>query len=125
MRRVVDSSAVIAVLFQESGASKVAPELEGALISSVNALEVLRVLTRRGTRLTEAKKAFDLLWTLVIPFDYDDVPITAEIAEMAPHLSLGDCACIALARRQSANEILTADRAWKRTDFGIPITLIR
>jgi PIN domain nuclease of toxin-antitoxin system len=99
--------------------------LGDSVISSLNAAEVLRVLVRSGASPADAKRAFARLHLPVIAFDYDDAAEAVEVARLAPELSLGDCACLALARRRGAAEVLTADRAWTTCDFGVPLTLIR
>jgi PIN domain nuclease of toxin-antitoxin system len=45
-------------------------------------------------------------------------------ATKALGLSLGDRACLALARRERL-PILTADRSWAKLDLGIPIKVMR
>ena len=66
-------------------------------------------------------------------FDLDVVDFTAEqalaSAELRPAtraagLSLGDRACLALARSRKATA-LTADRAWNRAELDIEIEFIR
>ena len=42
----------------------------------------------------------------------------------APGLSLGDRACLALARARSV-PALTADRTWSRLELGISIEVVR
>ena len=125
MVSVLDSSAALAVLFAERGQEVVMPVLDGALISSVNASEVLRVLQRRGSGAADARTVFRELKLRVLAFDFDDAAAAAEIGDTTPYLSFGDCACIALARRESADQVLTADRIWAETDLGVKVRLIR
>ena len=125
MINVLDSSAALAVLFEEPGREIVIPLLKGALISSANASEVLRVLRRKGNGPADAKLAFHHLGLHVQVFDAEDAAEAADIGHAAPHLSFGDCACIALARRASADQVLTADRVWAQTKLGVKIRLIR
>ena len=54
MAKVLDSSAVLAFLYDEPGAEKVRPDLLDGIISAVNAAEVLAVLVRKGAPLEEA-----------------------------------------------------------------------
>jgi PIN domain nuclease of toxin-antitoxin system len=112
-------------MFEERGQDVVIPVMEGALISSVNAAEVLRVFQRRGSSPANSRSLFEGLRLRVLTFDNDDATLAAEIGHAAPHLSLGDCACIALARRESADQVLTADKIWTETKLGVKIKLIR
>lgn len=125
MASVLDSSAVLAVLFEEPGAHVVAATIGDAVVSSVNFAEIIRVAMRKGSDANGARVSFSQLNLPVWPFGYAEAGEAAGIWELAPHLSLGDCACIALARSQSAEEVLTADRAWAGIDFGVPVRLIR
>jgi PIN domain nuclease of toxin-antitoxin system len=123
--KVLDSSAVLAVLGQEPGWARVIAALEDSMMSSLNAAEVLRVLVREGVSVLDAGRAFRRLHLVVIPFGMEDAEEVAEISRIAPELSLGDCACIALARVREAEAVLTGDRAWARFELGVRITLIR
>ncbi len=125
MARILDSSAVLAVLHGEPGAEMVASGLADSAISSVNVAEVFRVLLRKGSPLNQAKRSFARLWIPVVSFDAPAAELTAEIGQSNPQLSLGDCACVALARLENANEVLTTDRAWTALDLGVKVTLIR
>lgn len=125
MVSVLDSSAALAVLFDERGQEFVIPVMEGALISSVNAFEVLRVLQRRGSGPADARFVFHEMRLKVHAFDFQDAAESANIGHTVPHLSFGDCACIALAHRESADQVLTADRIWAETNLGVKIRLIR
>ena len=96
--------------------------LNGSPISSVNAAEVLRVVQRRGTGPADAQEALRRFPVHIRPFDHDDAIAAAEIGH---RLSLGDCACIALARRESAGQVLTADRIWAGIKLGVKVKSIR
>jgi PIN domain nuclease of toxin-antitoxin system len=61
----------------------------------------------------------------VVDFTSADILEAARIAQIAPALSLGGCACLAAARRRGASEVLTTGRLWTRYDFGVPVTLVR
>jgi PIN domain nuclease of toxin-antitoxin system len=121
----LDSSAVLALLLRAKGAEVVLDDLAAGSISSVNAAEVLRVLARSGLAPADARRAFARLQLAVIPFDYDQALEAATVAQRAPHLSLGDCACLALARHLHAAEVLTADKAWAKIDCGARVKLLR
>lgn len=123
---VLDSSAVLAVIFSEPGGEAVNSVLEGGLLSTVNVAEVhARILRRGGTG--------DQAWGLILScgcevcfFSDAQARIAAElIAVTRPFgLSLGDRACLALAIERKAT-VYTADRDWKKLSLGIEIEVIR
>ena len=112
---VLDSSAVLAYLNGEPGSDMVATHiLSGqACILAVNQTEVLSKLSDWGMPMEDACAA---LATLALPV----TPYTAELSIEAARLrqitrtqglSLGDRACLALARQQQC-AVLTGDRPW-------------
>jgi ribonuclease VapC len=122
---VVDSSVVMAVLYGEPGIDTAITRLSQAAISSVNFAEVVSKLCEDGVSAAEAQAhilEFDLE---VVPFDLDQATIAGALRPItrAQGLSLGDRACLALARQRNVT-VLTADRAWSRLS-GFDITLIR
>jgi ribonuclease VapC len=125
MAKVLDSSAALALLRGERGSDVVFSALDDSIMSSVNVAEVLRVLVRNGASVRDAKRVFARLHIGITPFDYDYAVEVAEIALLAPDLSLGDCACLALGRISSAEQVVTADRVWRARDFGVPVVRIR
>ena len=125
MVNVLDSSAVLALLQGEPGAQIVDRALRGAAISSVNAIEVIRVLMRRGATRVYAEEILAELSLRVVAFHSEDAGEAAEIGHYAPFLSLGDCACILLGRRESADAVFTTDRAWAEIKLGVKVRLIR
>jgi ribonuclease VapC len=75
----------------------------------------------------------DALAELLQDFDLDMHPFDATLAFETGLLrtstkgrgpSLGDRACLALARRLDAS-VLTADRAWQGLDLGVPVEMLR
>jgi ribonuclease VapC len=115
--KVFDSSALLAVLFDEPGGVRVTKLMaEGdAVVSAVNLAEVVARLLERGTSAAEADAAIDAL-------ELDVRPLTAAQAVTSGHLrpatrslglSLGDRCCLALAKHLPAATIVTADRPWK------------
>ncbi len=121
-----DASALLAVAFAEDGADVAARDLEGAVMSSVNASEVVAKFIDRGSNAAEARSAFLRFNLQVRPFDQQLAIATGQMrAATRPRgLSLGDRACLALARREGAR-VVTADRSWKDVDLGVEITVIR
>jgi PIN domain nuclease of toxin-antitoxin system len=114
------------VLRAEPGAAAVEAVLDHAAISTVNLSEVQAKLVERGT-------AAEIAWTSLIDLDLDVVDFDVSQAKVAGDLrpltrvqglSLGDRACLALARALGL-PAMTADRAWAGLEVGIEIRTIR
>ena len=118
MTVVLDASALLALLFDESGADEVLSTLvERPLMSTVNFAEVLTKLSDQGVAvdaaMEELRSSGVLNSVVLVPFDREQAEAAAaiRIESRALGLSVGDRACLALAMRRKA-EALTADRAW-------------
>lgn len=125
-RVVLDASAILALLNQEEGAERVALFLADAVISTVNLAEVVTRLALAGMPETAIREALAFLPLESVPFD---VGQAIEVGLLAPTtrpsgLSLGDRACLVLARRLDATAV-TADQAWVGIDAGVAVKLIR
>jgi ribonuclease VapC len=125
---VFDSSAVLAVIFQEPGAD-VASKLmdqENSLISSVNLAEVVGRLLDEGLSTVEASNICDQLPLTVVPLSRDHATAAGQLkpATRTRGLSLGDRCCLALASEHPAASVVTSDRPWAGLP-GFNITLIR
>ncbi len=129
---VLDASAFLAYLREEPGADVVEEVIgDGAAISTANLAEVLsRVADRGGNPQLVARQLTDrgLLHGAIAvePMTAEDA---IEIARLRPltrehGLSLGDRACVALARRLGASAV-TADGAWIRADLDVDVRRIR
>ena len=123
---MLDSSALLAVMFGEPGAAAVVPHLDSALMQAVNLAEVLGRLVRDGRALTWARER-------VAAFGIEIVPLSERLAGIAASmvpitrplgLSLADRCCLALAIDEGA-PALTADRIWLGVTLGVRIELIR
>ena len=126
MTTVFDSSAVLAVAFEEEGAEAAVRWLSGGIISAVNASEVVARIVDLGASGEEAR-------ALLLGFGLEIRPFDAALAVAAgllrpatcgQGLSLGDRACMALAIREQAR-VVTADRAWAALDLDVEVELIR
>ena len=127
MNRVVfDASAVAALILGEPGSAPVEKARTGALITTVNACEVIETLLRRGDALDEAIEALRDLQLDPVPFTLDLAAVAASLKAPTRNagLSLGDRACLALALRENI-PVLTADRDWLKVDVGVDVQLIR
>ena len=112
-KAVLDSSAVLAVLLEEAGADRVESGLPGARLSAVNLAEVLSKLCDRGMPADEVLIAVAALGVDIVPYDGEQARLTGELRPRtrAAGLSLGDRACLALARLRLL-PAMTADAAW-------------
>jgi PIN domain nuclease of toxin-antitoxin system len=113
IENILDASAVLAVLQNETGKEKVEAILDESAISRVNLTEVLTKLIEKGMTIDEAKETFEDLELKVIEFDENQSLKAAELRPLTKHpgLSLGDRCCLALAIVEDLPAI-TADRNW-------------
>jgi ribonuclease VapC len=110
---VLDSSAVLALLLAEPGADIVQAALPGALLGTVNLAEIISKLCERGMPAELARTAVETLGVEIIGFDADQACLAGALRPLTREagLSLGDRACLALAR-QKGFPAITADVAW-------------
>jgi len=113
---VLDSSAILALLNDEPGASKVEAVLDRAIVGAANLAEVAAKLGEKVLGKEEVEEVLAVI--------HDVRPMTKEQALTAGALrmptrsmglSLGDRACIALAMELGATA-MTCDRAWTSLD---------
>jgi PIN domain nuclease of toxin-antitoxin system len=131
---VLDASALISFLRQEEGHEAVAAALmaEPCLLSTVSRTEVMGKLVGSGLfTQTQVREAVALLGEAleVVPFDEEQSELAAYwYARRKPYgLSLGDCACLALAEARGLG-LMTAEQAWKQLDglgLGVRLRIIR
>jgi PIN domain nuclease of toxin-antitoxin system len=127
---VIDTSAVIALINREEGFEVVEKYIGNAVISSVNFSEVITVANRELFETEEERvdglKLIKNTFSHIIEFDVEQAVIAASFDSLTKKygLSLGDRACLALAKQQKL-PVLTADKVWKGLDFGIEVLLIR
>jgi ribonuclease VapC len=110
---VLDASAVLALLFEETGAETVRAQLRTGVIGAANLAEVLAKLSDHGLPTLEAIRAVAILGLEVAPMTEAQAQRSAELRPLTrgAGLSLGDRACLALAAELSAPAV-TADRSW-------------
>ena len=127
---VLDASSVIALINREKGCEIVEKYLEDSIISTVNFAEVIAVVNRELFKTeadrTEGLKLITDTLPQIIDFDVSQAIISAEFDSITKKygLSLGDRACLALAKYKNI-PVLTADKAWSKLNLGIKIKLIR
>ena len=123
---VLDSSALLALLNRESGANVVRPLVERSVISSVNCAEVFQRAIALGMEVRDLRVRMESLGLGLLPFTAEDAELTAQLWSTTRRagLSLGDRACLSLARRLGM-PALTADRGWASVDLEVEVRLIR
>lgn len=122
----MDASALLALLNEEPGAEAVAQTIPGAAISAVNLAEVVAKLAEIGVPERDIRAALGPLGLETVPLDE---PMAYRTGLLRPQtrrlgLSLADQACLALGLARAC-PVLTADRAWRSLDLGLPIRVIR
>lgn len=112
-RAVLDASAVIALLRDEPGASRIAGYAGDALISCVNLQEVIKALLVRGFPLEVARAMVDTLHLEARSHGVDDAYAAAALEPATRTLGrgLGDRTCMALAIAEGLPAI-TTDQEW-------------
>ena len=123
---ILDASALLALLNQEKGYEQVEKHLSNSIMSAVNISEVIAVAADLGIPERELMPIISSIVADIIPFDTEHAYTAALIRKETKRygLSLGDRACLALARLKNL-PILTADKVWKDLELGIKINLIR
>ncbi len=121
--RLLDASAVLALLLGEAGGEMVRSVLSTACISAVNSAEVLAKLVRKGMPVEVATTALDALSLECIPFGQVEAVESARLGH-GKGLSLGDRACLATASLRGW-PVVTADRGWKNAAPSHQVVLIR
>jgi PIN domain nuclease of toxin-antitoxin system len=101
---VLDASALLALLNAENGAQQIQELLSQGVISSVNLAEVVTRLSELGMPEREIQESLSLLGLEIISFDEEQAfqagLLYAHTVSLG--LSLGDWACLTLARRTAA-----------------------
>lgn len=125
---VLDASALLAMLKDESGGAKVAAAIADAAIGVVNLCEVVSHFVRAGMPAREVEDMLNALPLTVVAADaglaWEAGRLRAVTAEAG--LSLGDRFCIALAKREGL-PAWTGDKAWKAISAAasVKVVLIR
>ncbi len=126
MTIVFDSSALLALLFDEAGGDVALPFVRGALLSAVNLDEVLHKCVRRGIDAGAVLDSLRRLEVAIGSFDSEQARVSAALHPRAQalRLSFADRACLALGIVRRAT-VVTADRVWQAFDGDVDIRLIR
>ena len=126
---VWDASAVLAFIRREPGFAKLEAALESPsdhLLSTVNLAEVASWFHEHGMPVDTLRELVAELDFDSIAFDVDSAHMTGALRSPTRHrgLSLGDRACLALAKSRDAIA-LTTDKQWLELDIGVRIECIR
>ncbi len=118
IKYILDTSAVLALLFLENGHKNVEPLLSESAMSTVNVAEALTKLAQDKISLEASSKELFALNLRIIDFTTSQSIQVAELRPITKHLglSLGDRACLALTMQENATAV-TADRNWATVDF--------
>lgn len=125
---VLDASAVLALILGEPGKDQIEAVIENCVIAAVNLTEVVGYLCRNGADERTIREMLTGLQLAVVAFDAE-LGYAAGILEPVTRsagLSLGDRACLSLARRLGV-KALTTDRSWLRVSSAaeVDVELIR
>ena len=125
---VLDASALLALLHDEPGGTKVAEAITDARMSSVNYAEVVSHFIHSGMPAEQVDAMLRPLPMTVVAADEGLATIAGRLRAVTAEagLSLGDRFCLALARRDGL-PALTADRQWRTIAdaAGVTVTVIR
>jgi ribonuclease VapC len=111
---LLDSSALLAAIFNETGADTVIPLLDDCSIHAVNLSETFRRILQTGIAPSQAQETLEALELDVIAlFSSREAFAAGRLGSGARKLglSLGDTVCLSVAA-QTGQTILTADRRW-------------
>ena len=129
---VLDSSAVLALILREPGGNKVGGLLAQAesdsdlriMIGVMNWCEILTRLYRDHASMTIQELDALLGGVELVPFARAEADLAADYSRTYPELSLGDRACLALAKVRNATA-WTTDKPWNRVKVGVSVEVLR
>jgi ribonuclease VapC len=127
-KSVIDASVILAILQNEKGADKAKTMLSASVISTVNIAEIMTVLARYGMDKRIVAQHITNMVSIIAPFTEEQAYTAGDLEkqnkEYGTALSLGDRACLALAKQLNSPAV-TADKVWSKLDIGIKIKQIR
>ena len=110
-----DASALLAFIFDESGANFVRERLPGGVVSAANWSEFAQKVAQKKGDWAFTRAALLSLNLRIESVSIDDAELAAELWRAGNGLSLADRLCLATAKRLNAI-VLTADTAWGSTE---------
>jgi PIN domain nuclease of toxin-antitoxin system len=123
----LDSTALIALVERETGHERVAELSEKSVISAVNLAETVHKLAQRGSPADGIQGSLANLRFAVEDWTEELAYRSTEFTQFTKShgLSLGDRACLTLAKHLHATAV-TSDRAWRRLpSLGVSVMLFR
>lgn len=125
---ILDASAILAFINEETGADIVADVLDDSTISAINLTEAYSKLIRAGADVEKTHAMLQQCCPDVTPVDRDQAQTAGIIhAATAKHnISYADSLCLALGAC-TEKTIMTGDQKWKELEleFDVNIKLIR
>lgn len=124
-RVVLDATAILALLGEETGADTVRAHVDEAIVSAVSVAEVLETQMRHGVPGKLAADRLEAMPWRVVAFDALQARLASALAPAVREVGLGfgERASLALAQLLDL-PVLTADRAWARLKLDILIQVI-
>ena len=126
MTAVLDSSAILAFMWQEKGHEVVATYLADGCVSTVNLAEVYAKCQERGVDMDTARALLASFQLTIVNYDEQQAFITGGLRAQTVRagLSMGDRACLSLAMVRGAVAV-TADGAWRSLALSVQVVSIR
>ncbi len=125
---MLDASALLCLINGEPGAESVQRILKDCTISAVNVAEVIAKRIDFGDAYAQLVKDISDLDLEIVNMDFLQAALSGQMRAQTKSagLSLGDRACLALAKHTGATA-LTSDQAWLSVadELGISIQLVR
>lgn len=123
---VLDASAILAYVHNETGSEVVGAAIDGSLVSTVNWSEVLQKTVQLGIDTIGMRDDFASIGVQFAAFDIAQAEIAGAIWLHTRHggLSFADRACLALGIQQQV-PVLTADSAWGDLNLDVEVRLLR
>lgn len=123
---VLDSSALLCLLFREPGADRVEAVLHDARMGAANLTEVITKLADRGADMGVVIRELQEFDLEIVPLDRSQAERAGQLrtATRSAGLSLGDRCCLALAAATGATA-LTTDRVWGGLVNGVTVEFVR
>ena len=120
--KVLDASAILAVLQNERGAESIYRLLPTSVVSAVGVAEVFAKLLAKGMPRAAICPAVRALHVDVTPFGWAEAEASMQF--VAPDMSLGDRACLGTAAVLDA-PVVTGDHDWKKIVTGVKVEVFR
>ena len=125
MKKVIDSTVVLAVCHQEQGSDRAREAMRHGLISTVNLSEVYEMANQYGC-LSIAQAVVHAAALEVVEFTEDHAVEAAKLSEVAKinGLSFADRACLSLGLFKKL-PVVSGDRSWQDLEVPTRVELFR